>query len=56
MPFRKFGTSDDQRVLADESDKQGVQKQASRSFTEEDRRQLQKESADESRWDDDGGR
>jgi hypothetical protein len=52
MTFRKFGTSDEQRVLADEKDQQGVRKEASQAFTDKDREDLLRESSD---WENEGG-
>ena len=50
MSFRKFGRSDDQKVLADEKDTQGVRKEASTRFTDKDRKELWEES-----WENEGG-
>ena len=44
MAFRKFGTSDDQKVVADDKDKQGLSKEASQKLTPQDRERLQEES------------
>lgn len=45
MSFRKFGNSDDQKLLADEKDKQGLTKEARVDrFTEKDREELRKEN------------
>lgn len=47
MTIRKFGRSDDQQVLADENDTQGVRKEATVQWTEKDR--------DELTWENEGG-
>ena len=46
MGFQKFGTSNDQKVLSDEKDTQGVSKTAEKrvDFTENDRAELRKET------------
>ncbi len=44
MGIRKFGTSEDQRVLADEKDQQGLSKESSARMTEKDREELRKET------------
>lgn len=47
MSFKKFGRSDDQQVLSDEKDTQGVRKEATTKFTDKDREEL--------RWENEGG-
>jgi hypothetical protein len=49
MSFRKFGTSDDQRVLADPEDTQGVRKEATERFSDKDREDLRRENQDTDR-------
>lgn len=44
MGFRKFGTSDDQKVVPDQEDTQGVRKESSRGWTERDEDELRRES------------
>lgn len=44
MSIRKFGTSDDQKVIADEKDSQGVRKEAKQDWTEQDQAELDYEN------------
>lgn len=47
MSFRKFGRSDDEGVLSDDKDTQGVRKEGSSTFTKKDREELYRETAEE---------
>lgn len=49
MSFRKFGRSDDQKVLTDDKDTQGVRKEGNRQWTAEDERELARENEQDSR-------
>jgi hypothetical protein len=47
MSIRKFGTSDDQRIVTDEKDQQGLSKSAQRridTLTDQDRKELAEEN------------
>jgi hypothetical protein len=44
MGFQKFGTGDDQKIVADKNDTQGVKKTASTKLSEKDREELRKEN------------
>jgi len=50
MAFRKFGTSDEQQVLSDDQDTQGVRKEAVKA----DRETIMRELAEEN-WETEGG-